>query len=501
MNFKEYISYDAIGLANLIKNKEIHPKELINVAFHRLKQVNDELNIITHSREERVKKESLNERTIPNGMFQGVPILMKNISQAIEGEPMSSGSKLLKDATYKHDNYFVKKFREAGFLFMGHTNTPEFGLKNITEPELYGATHNPWNTLYSPGGSSGGAAAAIASGVVSLAGASDGGGSIRIPASFTGLFGLKPTRGRTPVGPGVGRQWQGASINFVLSRSVRDSAAMLDQLQVIEPHAAFQTPLYEGSYLNDIEKSQEKSLKIAYSTESPVGTPVSEDAKKAVNNLIQLLRDEGYDIEEVNHPVDGKQLMKDYYIMNSGEMNATILSLENMLNRKLTDDDMEVESWLLHRAGKSVSAAAYSQSLSSWDIAAEKMAYFHQAYDFYITPSTAYSAPKVGELTMTKEKKEYYKEYIEKVSNVEKQDIIYDMFLPSLTYTPFTQLANLTGQPAMSLPLYLTKQGLPLGVQVMANKGEEHRLLRFARYLEQSHLWVNVNENPYFNIY
>ena len=228
---------------------------------------------------------------------------------------------------------------------------------------------------------------------------------------------------------------------------------------------------------------------------------MSEDAKKAVNNLIELLRDEGYDIEEVNHPVDGKQLMKDYYIMNSGEMNATILSLENKLNRKLTDDDMEVESWLLHRAGKSVSAAAYSQSLSSWDIAAEKMAYFHQAYDFYITPSTAYSAPKVGELTMTKEKKEYYKEYIEKVSNVEKQDIIYDMFLPSLTYTPFTQLANLTGQPAMSLPLYLTKQGLPLGVQVMANKGEEHRLLRFARYLEQSHLWVNVNENPYFNKY
>ncbi|BAC12667.1 6-aminohexanoate-cyclic-dimer hydrolase [Oceanobacillus iheyensis HTE831] len=500
MNFNEYISHDAIGLAKLIKNKQVHANELINLAFNRLNEVNDELNIITHSREERVKKEALNEITIPNGMFQGVPILMKNISQAIEGEPMSSGSKLLKDVTYKHDNYFVKKFREAGFLFMGHTNTPEFGLKNITEPQLYGATHNPWNTLHSPGGSSGGAAAAIASGVVPLAGASDGGGSIRIPASFTGLFGIKPTRGRTPVGPGVGRQWQGASINFVLSRSVRDSAAMLDQLQVVEPHAAFQTPLFAGGYLNDIEKSPEKSLRIAYSTESPVGTPVSEDAKEAVNNLVQLLSNEGHDLEEVQAPIDGRQLMNDYYIMNSGEMNATILGIENMLNRKLTDDDMEIESWLLHRAGESVSAAAYSQSLSSWDLAAEKMAYFHQTYDFYITPSTAYSAPRVGELTMTKEKQEDYKECIEKASAREKQSIIYDMFLPSLTYTPFTQLANLTGQPAMSLPLYLTEQGLPLGVQVMANKGEEHRLLRFARYLEQSNLWVKVNENPYFNI-
>ena len=498
MDETTYLSFDATEMAQRIRTKEITAKECLESAYRRLEKINPALNMVTHTRFEKVIKE-LEQVTMEDAPFYGVPILMKNISQSIEGEPITSGSKLLKENISKFDSYFVKKFREAGFLFLGHTNSPEFGLKNITEPEMYGATRNPWNPEYSPGGSSGGAAAAIASGVVPMAGARDGGGSIRIPASFSGLFGLKPTRGRTPVGPGYGRQWQGASIHFVLSRSVRDSAHMLDILQVVQPEAAFQTPLYKESYYRVMQQPFSKKLRIAFSIESPVGTLVSDDAKESVSKLVTALESAGHHVEEVSNPYDGIQLMKDYYLMNSGEMNATIRGLERAIGRELTEMDMEIESWLLHVAGKSVTAAEYSESLASWDHVAEIMANFHRMYDFYITPTTAYPAPKVGELTPSETRKIELLESMRNADKGEQQDIIYEMFLPSLTYTPFTQLANLTGQPAMSIPIHLTDDGLPLGVQVMTQKGEEHRLLQLAYQIEQSELWVGLKGNPYFS--
>ncbi|WP_156291037.1 amidase [Oceanobacillus salinisoli] len=498
MDIETYVTLDATEMANLIKRKEVTPKELVKAAFEQLEKVQPTLNVVTNTRKEKALEEA--ERIfMEDAPFNGVPLLLKNISQNVEGEPMTSGSKLLVGNQSKHDSYFVKRFRDAGFHFLGHTNAPEFGLKNITEPELYGPTRNPWNTAYSPGGSSGGAAAASASGVIPLAGASDGGGSIRIPASFTGLFGLKPTRGRTSVGPGFGRQWQGASINFVLSRSVRDSAAMLDLLQVVQPEAAFQTPLFPGSYKEEMTKDFDRSVRVAFSVKSPVGTPVSEEAVMAVKNTVKWLETQGHHVEEVDSPVDGIQLMKDYYLMNSGEMNATIIGLERALGRAINLDDVEIESWLLQHAGKSVTAAAYTDSLSSWDVAAERMANFHRVYDFHITPATAYTAPKVGELTHSQASREKLLEEMASAVTVDQQQqIIYDMFLPSLTYTPFTQLANLTGQPAMSVPVYVSEEGLPLGVQVMAQKGEEHRLLKLAYQLEQSDLWVGMQGNPYF---
>lgn len=498
MNTETFLSLDATEMATLIQKKEVSAKELMEKAFERLEEVQPTLNVVTYIRKEKALKEAEN-LSIENAPFNGVPILMKNISQSIEGEPLTAGSKLLQGNTSTMDSYFVKKFRDAGFHFIGHTNTPEFALKNITEPRLYGPTRNPWNPDFSPGGSSGGASAAIAAGVVPLAGASDGGGSIRIPASFTSLFGLKPTRGRTPVGPGVGRQWQGASIDFVLSRSVRDSAAMLDVLQVVQPEAAYQTPLFPGSYKEIMVQEINEPLRIGFSTRSPVGTPVSEDAKLAVERLVEGMEAAGHHVEEIDGPVDGVQLMRDYFLMNSGEMNATIIGLERALGRELTANDVEMESWVLHQAGKSVSAAMYSDSLASWDKAAEQMANFHRMYDLYITPATAFTAPRIGELTPDKEKYERFIEAVATAKNVEEQQqVVYDMFLPSLTYTPFTQLANLTGQPAMSMPVYLSEEGLPLGVQVMAQKGKEHQLLQLAYQLEQSDLWVGMKGNPYF---
>ncbi|WP_163970929.1 amidase [Oceanobacillus halotolerans] len=498
MDLHNYLELDATEMATLVQAREIKPQELLEVSFQQLEKVNPTLNAVIQSRKEKAMMEA--EQLQLNGSpFIGVPLLLKNISQSLKGEPLTSGSKLLKKSIANQNSNLVEKLHQAGFTFMGHTNTPEFGLKNITEPTEYGPTRNPWNPQHSPGGSSGGSAAAIAAGIVPLAGASDGGGSIRIPASFTGLVGLKPTRGRTPVGPGVGRQWQGASIDFALTRTVRDSAALLDVLQVIQPEAAFQTPLFPGSYKKEMERVFQKPLTIAYTVNSPVGTPVSKDAKLAVEKIVKWLEKEGHHVVEQENDVDGVQLMKDYYVMNSGEISSVVKNLEQAFGRELTTDDLEMESWLLNEAGKNVSAAEYAGSIASWDKASAQMAAFHKDYDLYITPASAYPAPRVGELTYDLEEQEILRQKMKETGDKEKQQaIIYDMFLPSLTYTPFTQLANLTGQPAISLPLYVTEDGLPLGVQIMAGKGQENRLLQVAYQLEQSDLWIGMQGNPYF---
>lgn len=493
-----YTSYDAIGLAELVRAREISPVELLEAAYARLEEVNPQLNAVIRTYETHARQE---EGMVRPGEhpFAGVPLLLKDISQSMEGEILTSGSRLLREHRAQRNSNFVSRLRDAGFIIIGHTNTPEFGLKNITEPRLHGPSRNPWNTNHSPGGSSGGAAAAVASGIVPLAGASDGGGSIRIPASFSGLFGLKPTRGRTPVGPGVGRQWQGASIDFALSRSVRDSAALLDTLQVIQPEAAFHAPLFPGSYLADMNYPHQRKLKIAYTTASPVGTPVSDEAKEAVYKTVRWLEEQGHEVEEKLSPVNGVKLMENYYMMNSGEMAAMISSMERSMGRALTSDDMEIESWVLAEAGKKVSAAEFVHSLAEWDVAAAQMSTLFERYDFYVTPVNAFPAPKIGELTPHDEQIQY----LMRISDLDKnqqQQLIYEMFEPSLTYTPFTQLANLTGQPAMSVPVHLTPEGLPMGVQIMATKGREDWLLHLAGQLESSELWVGMKGNPLFPV-
>ena len=490
----QYTSYDAVGLAQLIRDRETSPAELVQAAIEQVEKQNTKVNAVVHTRYDQALKEA-EQVSIMEQPFAGVPILLKDISQAIAGEPLTSGSKLFKQHKPLYDSHFVAKLRKAGFIPIGHTNTPEFGLKNITEPKLHGPARNPWNTMHSPGGSSGGSAAAVASGMVPIAGASDGGGSIRIPASFSGLFGLKPTRGRTPVGPGVGRQWQGASIDFALSKTVRDSAALLDVLQVIQNEAAFQVPLYPGRYLEDMYAPLKRKYRIAYTTTSPVGTPVSEDAIEAVHKLVRFLESEGHVVEEKLSPVNGVRLMENYYMMNSGEMAAMVLGMERGLGRSITAEDIEIEGWVLLEAGRKLSAAEFVHSLAEWDVAAAQMGTIYDRYDFYITPTNAYPAPLVGELTPGPEKIEHLLS-VSDLSKAKQQELIYEMFLPSLTYTPFTQLANLTGNPAMSLPIHLTESGLPIGVQVMAAKGHENELFTLASLLENSSLWVDLMDNP-----
>lgn len=501
----EYKQYDALGLAELIRKKEVTAKEVREAAIREIELKNDKLNAVIHKMYEepqdvQVETGSKNygdqqDVQIGTGIFAGVPTLAKNIAQEIKGQPMTEGSNVLKDFIADEDSEFIKQLKATGVSILGITNVPEFALMGITEPELYGPSRNPWNTDHTPGGSSGGSAAAVASGMVPIAGANDGGGSIRIPAAFTGLFGLKPTRGRTPIGPKRGRSWQGASVDHILSRTVRDSAAMLDQYKFDRVNA-FYAPPYEGSYLEASQTPIAKPLKIAFSTSSPVGGAVNEECALAVQKCVQLLEEQGHHIVEKDAPVDGVRLTNSYLTMYFAEVASALNEIGMRIGRKVTMNDVESTTWMLGLLGKVVTAEELLTSLKYWDELAIQMEAFHDDYDLIITPTTAFPASKIGEL----EPSHFEKKLIEVVGRLPLGKLIKkpvdEIAFKNLERTPYTQLANLTGQPAISMPLHLTKDGLPCGVQVMARRGREDLLLQLAGQLEQTSLWIDVKTNP-----
>ncbi|MET3698613.1 amidase [Bacillus oleivorans] len=493
---KEYIQYDGLGLAELVKKKEVHPRELVQAAIQRIEAKNTKLNAVIHKMYEKAKK--IADEIEPTGPFAGVPILLKDIAQEIEGEPITAGSKAFQNYRAKQDSEYVKRVKKTGTIILGQTNVPEFALLGITEPKHYGPTRNPWNSNHSPGGSSGGSAAAVASGMVPIAGANDGGGSIRIPGAYCGLFGLKPTRGRTPVGPTIGREWQGASVDHILSRSVRDSAAMLDEIKGHVKWAAFHAQDYNGSYLQDAATPLTEQLRIAFTTQSPLGTEVDPECREAVLKTAKLLESMGHIVEEKEAPVDGQQIAKSYLNNYFGEVAATLENLQSILGRKASYSDVEPTTWLLGLLGKATSAKEIALSIREWDRAAYIMEEFHETYDFYLTPSTATPPVKIGEL----EPKPAEKLAISIVGRLglggllKKAGIVDKLAVENLSKVPFSQLANLTGQPAMTFPLYLSEKRLPIGVQFMAARGREDLLYRLAGQIEADGHFIDVKQNP-----
>jgi amidase len=493
-----YKNYDGLGLAELMKKKELQPKEVLAEAIKTIEQHNPELNAVINKFYE--KAEKVADTIALNGTFAGVPMLLKDITQEIKDEKITSGSKVYQSYLAKGDSEYVKQVRKTGAVFVGQTNVPEFALMGITEPAFYGPTRNPWNLDHTPGGSSGGSAAAVASGMVPIAGANDGGGSIRIPGAYCGLFGLKPTRGRTPVGPNYGRYWQGASVDHILSRTVRDSAAMLDEISVFEKYAAFHAMPNIGKYLQQLQTPLDKKLTIAFSVQSPLGTEVHQECKEAVIKTAKLLESMGHNVVEVDAPVDGKRMAKSYLTMYFGEVAAAITSIEEIIGRKVKMNDVEPTTWILGLVGKATSAEEFVLSIREWDKAAFAMEQFHETYDFYLTPTTAFPPSKIGELDPSSSEKMAMQitgklglgGLLKKVGTVEQ------VAENNLRRTPFTQLANLTGQPAMTIPFHLTSNGLPVGVQFMAARGREDLLFSLAGQLEQSEYWVPVQENLFF---
>ncbi|PYZ95045.1 amidase [Salipaludibacillus keqinensis] len=495
-----YEKYDAMGLAELIRNKEVTRKEVILKAITRIEGLNPALNaVINKFYEKAIVSCDLSEQS---GPLLGVPMLLKNITQEIEGEIVTEGTKVLQGYRATRDSTYSKLLKQSGINILGLTNVPEFALMGVTEPAMYGPTRNPWNLRVTPGGSSGGSASAVASGMVPIAGANDGGGSIRIPAAYSGLFGLKPTRGRTPSGPERGRVWQGASAEHVLSKSVRDSAACLDILNLEENTRAFHAPPFKERYIDTLERPLKKPLKIAFSVESPIGTPVDDQCKQAVLQAAKWLEAAGHEVEERHAPVNGQDLAKSYMTLYFGEVAARLKELEKSIGRKVTMADVEPVTWLIGMLGRAISAEEFVLRLRTWDEAAIKMEPFHDTYDLYMTPTTAMLQAHIGELDLKKSEQIL----IQLVSKLQagkvllKTDMIDQLIQQSLKRTPFTQLANLTGQPAMSVPIYETAERLPVGVQFMGARGREDLLFQLAAALENSDLWVDINKNPFMQL-
>lgn len=481
-------SKDGVYYAEQIKKQKASAQELVEESFQLIEKLNPTLNAVISTRKEQALKEA-QSRDFTSLPFGGVPILLKGLGQNLAGEPATAGAKILQHVKAKSTSHFVQGLIDAGFIPIGHTTIPEFGFTNVTNPELYGPARNPYNPAFSSGGSSGGASAAVASEMTAVAGASDGGGSIRIPASFTGLIGLKPTRGRTAVGPGSGRAWQGAAISFALTKSIRDTAALLDALQIVQPQAAFQAPPFKPGYHAFLKEGDLPKLRIAYNLDSPTGNPISDEAKKAVLQTVMWFEENGYNVKKAKPDLDTIALMKSYYVMNAGETAAMFQNLETSFQRSFGLEEMELLTWVLLQAGKKIPAADYSNALAAWDKAAEVYHHFHQEYDILLEPATADTAPEVDRIYWSdsfKEKMKHTGDY----SKEQAQEIIWDMFAQSWDITPFSQHANLTGQPAVSLPTYLTEKGLPLGIQLTAPKGMEHWLLKIGQEMEQSGLFI-----------
>ncbi|WP_206911718.1 amidase [Enterococcus sp. DIV0840] len=471
---------DGLYYATQFREKKLSVIEWIDARAQQVKKLNPELNAFVDWDVKAAKKQ-YEARGAETGPFFGLPIPLKMLGQDKAGMKSSSGSRLFKENRAASTDNFVKGLERLGFIPLGKTNAPEFGFKNISDPAIYGPARNPWNLDHSPGGSSGGAAAAVASGLFPIAGASDGGGSIRIPASFSGLVGLKPTRGSMPVGPNGWRGWQGASIDFALTVSMRDTETLFYHLRGTEKAAPYLAPKAEWTHQSASEK---KVLKIAFLTESPVGTSVSAEAIKAIRNATTFLEQQGHEVTEIPYPVNGRQLIDSYYLMNGAETAAMFEEIQQGFQRMLTKSDMELMTWGIYQYGLRLPASQYTRSLQLWDQAAYKMEQLFDSYDLLLTPTTADIAPKIdAELQSDQIRKDLAQ--AESLSVLQLQDLVYDMFEKSLAITPFTQLANLTGQPAISLPTHIAESGLPLGIQFMASKGREDLLFQVGKLFEQ----------------
>lgn len=484
MNFDDYRRHDALGLAELVALGEVSARELLDCALARAAAVNPALNAIViplHEIAQQAARQSL------AGPFAGVPFLIKDIAQDYAGVPTTAGSRALRNAIPAVHSEYVQRTLRAGLVIFGKTNTPELALKGTTEPELWGPTRNPWHTAHTPGGSSGGAAAAVAAGIVPMAGASDGGGSIRIPASCCGLFGLRPSRGRVPAGPLNAEFWHGASSEHVLTRSVRDSAAMLDALQGPDAGAPFQIAPPARPYRDEVGAPTGR-LRIGFSTASPIGRPVHADCVRAVEDAAQLLQSLGHEVEDATPEVDGAALARCFITMYMGQ---TAASIRRAVAAGAKESDFEPDTRALGLLGEALSAGEYTLSLQRWNDFARALGRYFQRYDLYLTPTMAAPPARIGEQDTPLWQRLALAPVLGMgLGNVlRKSGQVEQLAIESLSRVPFTQLSNLTGTPSMSVPLYWNEAGLPIGVQFVAPFGDEATLLRLAAHLESARPW------------
>jgi amidase/6-aminohexanoate-cyclic-dimer hydrolase len=465
MTIKEYGSYDGLGLAGLVRTKQVSARELLDEAIARTERVDPQINSVVVRHYDYARAQI--DNGLADGPFVGVPFLLKDLD-LLEGTRTTWGARVYKDHVADRTGTLTQRFLNAGVTIFGKTSSPEFGLMPTTESQLFGATRNPWNLAHSSGGSSGGAGAAVAARILPLAHASDGGGSIRIPASASGVFGLKPSRARNPLGPDRGEGWGGFSCGHVLSISVRDSAAMLDATEGPETSSPYAAPPPERPFAQEIGRDPGK-LRIAFTDKSPYGEAIDPEIAAAVRDVAKMLAGLGHHVEEraPSLPADPSLAMSTIVAANTG---LTVRTAEQRFGRAMTDSDFERLTLESAYNGQKQTAVDYVSAQQNAFQILHSLAMFFENCDVFLSPTLCTPPLRIGELdTMSGD-----------LSHIP----------PILRrYMPGTSMFNMSGQPAMSVPLAWNAAGLPLGMMFAARLGGEATLLRLAAQLEQERPW------------
>ncbi|WP_349293035.1 amidase [Sphingomonas lycopersici] len=460
--------HDALGLAALVKTRQVSPSELLDAAIARCEAMNPRFNFLAREHYDYARKAIA--RGLPLGPFTGVPWLEKDLNTFIAGEITGQGSRYYKDFRATVTSELVRRHERAGLVIFGKTTTPEFGLTATTESKATGATRNPWNPEHIAGGSSGGAAAAVASGVIPAAHATDGGGSIRIPASCCGLFGLKPSRGRVPMGPLRTEGWGGLSCHHAVTHSVRDSAALLDATHGSEPGSRYVAPTPERPFLEEVTRAPGK-LRIALMMTPPGGTPVDTECAAAAMSAAKLCESLGHIVEEAAPTLDAGAIGQAGFVMIGASVAADLDARAKATGIPLGPDVVERVTLSFYRGfGEKFSAMDWVRANNMLQEAAVTLAQFMTRYDLILSPTLAELPLKLGTI------------------NLSQEDV--QLFMRNVTpFTPFTGVYNMTGQPSMSVPLGMSTSGLPIGVMFSARYGDEATLFRLAGQLERAAPW------------
>jgi amidase len=465
--FAEFEDYDALGLAELVRRNQVTPDELLDCAIERVEARNPALNAVVMKLYEYGRKAIADG--LPQGPLRGVPFLMKDLTSPVEGVRMTRGSKFFADAPpAAADSEHVKRLKRAGLVIFGRTNTCELGLSLTCEPQLYGPTRNPWDVTRISGGSSGGAAAAVAARILPLAHASDGFGSIRAPAACCGLVGLKPTRSRNTLAPYAGEGLGGVATEHAVSLTLRDSAALLDATRGAGPGDPYVAPLPARPYAEEL-RANAGSLRIAWTAAAPNGAKVDPECLRLLAETAKLCADLGHRVAERDPEVERDAIVPTFLALASAN---TIVNLSShpSAGRAAREGEVERITWLTAKMGEKVSGADYVRATQTAHRLGRQMAAFHADCDVLLTPGLASPAVKLGWLDMMMDDVEAYWQRV-------------------FAFSPFTVWFNLTGQPGLMLPLGQTPDGLPLAVQLVGRYGDEATLFRLGAQLEAARPW------------
>jgi len=468
MNHSDYLALDATGLAAAVRNGDATAEEVLEAAIQEAEN-NKALNAIVIEMYDEARKTA--RRNLTQGPFCGVPFLLKDLGAYYEGAITTGGCRYFADSVADHDSEIVRRYKKAGVVVFGKSGSPEFGLTTTTESLLFGKTRNPWNLEYVAGGSSGGAAAAVAAGILPMAHASDGGGSIRIPASCCGLFGLKPTRARTPMGPDAGEGWSGLSTVHAVSRTVRDSAALLDASSGPASGDPYWAPPPARPFLDEVGAPPGR-LRIAFTSRTFNGSQTDPECRKAVEDAAALCVELGHEVSPAELEIDSDPLGRATRTIVAANILANLIERQRIVGRDFGPDDVEPMTLSMAENAREQDSSDYALAVRTVHRVGRQVAGFFEDWDVLLTPTMATPPKKLGVLALDATDNEAYLENL-------------------LETIGCTQLMNVAGNPAVSIPLAESSAGLPIGLQFAAPFGDEATLLRLGAQLEEARPWAD----------